>query len=174
MRKPLSVVVTLVLLAFAAPALAQTSGDFDKAEAALSQAWDQMPLGFSKIAFITEATGFGVYKEKADAVFKQGEPIVIYAAPVGYGFKDNADGTHDFGFDVDLKLKTPGGEVVAEQANFSDVRLSSHAKNREFFVTLTLNLTDAPAGDFIIEYVVRDIASDKSAVISLPFTLAAK
>ena len=36
---------------------------------------------------------------------------------------------------------------------------------------LDLDLTGADPGSYVIEYTARDIASDKSAVISLPFTL---
>jgi hypothetical protein len=36
---------------------------------------------------------------------------------------------------------------------------------------LTLNLNEAPAGDFVLEYVVRDAYSDKTALISLPFAI---
>jgi hypothetical protein len=38
-------------------------------------------------------------------------------------------------------------------------------------VTLTMNVSGAPAGDYVLEYKLRDLASDKSAVINLPFQI---
>ena len=58
------------------------------------------------------------------------------------------------------------GDVVA-----AVVALTSHAKNHEFMLAITLDLTGADPGKYVLEYTTRDIASDKSAVISLPFSI---
>ena len=39
-------------------------------------------------------------------------------------------------------------------------------------VVLTLNLSGAAAGDYIVEYKLHDIASDKTATFQMPFKLA--
>nr|HMQ58236.1 hypothetical protein [Rhizobiaceae bacterium] len=121
---------------------------------------------------VTEAQGFGVYQPRESSIFKNGEKPIVYAEPVGYAWKDNGDNTYSFGFNVDLLLKTAKGEIVGGQENFQTLELTSRSQNREFLLTLTLNVDGAPAGDYVVEYRTRDINSPKSAVISLPFTVA--
>lgn len=162
----------LVALLVAGAANAQSLADIERTEAAVVEAWERAPLAFRRTLFVTEADGFGVYKERANAVFGSGEPLLIYAEPVGYAWKDNGDGTFSIGFNVDLLLKTTGGKIVAGQENFQKLVLVSRARNREFMLTLKLNLTGAPAGDYVVEYRTRDAFGDKSAIISLPFTIA--
>src|SRR5690606_22789623 len=101
-------------------------------EVALWHAWDQTPLTFRNAQFVTEAVTYGIYTPRADAVFKAGESLLVYAEPVGYGFRDNGDGTYSFGVDIDLAIRdTAGGEVV-NQKDFASAVLSSRRKNREF------------------------------------------
>lgn len=167
----LSTAAIALLIAFAShPVAAQSLEEITKAEEGVIAAWEATPLSFRKAIFVDEAVGFGIYKARG-AEFKPGEPVVVYAEPVGYGWQVNADSTYTFGFDADLVLKTPDGEVVATQENFAQVALTSAERNREFMLTLSLELTDAPAGDYVIEYVTRDIASEKSATLALPFTI---
>ncbi len=160
-------------LAMIAPisARAQDLEAVTAAEDALIAAWDQTPITFRKAFFATEAKSFGLYAERGNSTFKTGEPLLVYTEPVGYAWRENADGTFTFGFDVDLKLSSANGEVLAEQENFQRVELNSHARNREFMLSLTLDLTGADPGDYVIEYRTRDIASDKMGTISLPFTI---
>jgi hypothetical protein len=164
----------LIALCVLTPAAAMAQGleKLTAAEAALDQAWSELPIGFRKVALVNEASGFGIYDERKDGVFKSGEPVTAYAEPVGYGWKDNGDGTYSFGFAIDLMVKTPDGKIVAGQEDFQRLELKSRARNKEFMLTLTLNLTGAPPGDYIIEYVTRDLTSSKSGKISLPITIA--
>jgi hypothetical protein len=37
---------------------------------------------------------------------------------------------------------------------------------------LTLNVTGAPPGDYVVEYKLRDISGDKSTSFELPFKIA--
>jgi hypothetical protein len=160
------------LAAGAATAPAQTIEDIETAEEAVVAAWEQTPLMFrTAILADTPPQGFGIYYERAHNEYAPGEPIVVCAEPVGYAWRENADGSYTFGFDVDLLLKTTDGTVVGGQDDFEHLELTSYAKNREFMLTLTLSLDGAPAGDYVVQYTTRDIASDKSGVISLPFSI---
>jgi hypothetical protein len=151
---------------------AQSLDAIEAAEEAVIEAWEQTPLTYRTAVFVaSDPAGYGVYNERADGNFAQGEPIVIYAEPVGYAWQENDDGTYSFGFDVDLLLKTAGGAIVGGQENFQHLELTSRARNREFMLTLTLTVDGAPPGDYVVEYTTRDIASDKSGVISLPFSI---
>jgi hypothetical protein len=50
--------------------------------------------------------------------------------------------------------------------------VESHTRNLEFMVVLTLNMSSAPAGDYVVEYKLHDIASDKTATFEMPFKIA--
>lgn len=169
----------LLPLAFAAlalfaapPAVAQSLDALTAAEQQVATAWDATPLTFRKTLFATGIEAFGVYTAKDGSAFAPGEQIVVYAEPVGYGYKTNADGTFTFGFNFDLVVKTEAGEIVAGKDGFANFELVSNAQNREFLVSLTLTLNEAPAGNYVLEYLAHDIASDETATISMPFTIS--
>lgn len=159
-------------LLFALPAAAQDLTGLMQAEAQVAAAWEATPLSFRKTLFATRIEAFGVYEEKAGTVFAPDEPIIVYAEPVGYGYRANADGTFDFGFDFDLAVKNDVGEIVSGKEGFASTVLTSKVQNREFLVTLTLTLSGAPAGNYVLEYLARDVASGETATIGLPFTIS--
>jgi hypothetical protein len=164
--------LALAILLQAAPVWAQGLPDIVKAEQGVDAAWAKAPLQFRQYFFVSDApTGFGIYEKRADGPFKPGEKLIVYAEPVGYNWESNADGTFTFGFDIDLAVKSKDGNVLNRQDKFSHVVLTSHAKNHEFMLTITLDLSGADPGDYVLEYTTHDVASNKSAIISLPFTL---
>ncbi len=168
----LATAFTIALLALAPlPAAAQNLEAIEAAEQALEAAWEAAPLSFRKILYASDVVGYGAYTERTDTKFKVGDQLLIYAEPVGYGYKPNADGTNVLGYRADVRIETAEGELVLEQNDAAAAEITSHAKNREFFLTFSLNLTGAPAGDYVLEYVVHDVASDESATISLPFSI---
>lgn len=172
MRRAAMVVAAIVMLAAAAPAAAQTLADLEKAEAAISEAWEAMPIALRKALFVAEEPqGFGLYNPRADASFKAGDSIIVYAEPVGYGFEDNGNGTWGFGFAVDVAIKNKEGGILASQENYQRAEFVSRSRNRELMLTFTLTFGGAPAGDYIVEYLIHDITGDKQATISLPFSL---
>lgn len=157
----------------AGPAPAQDLKSIEAAESVLEAAWQKTPLGFRTAVFVGgEASGFGIYQPRANSAFASGEPIVVYSEPYGYAFKDNGDGTFDFALQTDLRIRGTDGKVLVEQLNFGNFKFTSRARNREFMLKLTLDLADAPAGDYVLEYVVRDANSDKNGLISLPFSVS--
>lgn len=171
--KRMLLLASAIAVGLQAGAAAQGLEKLEAAEEAVVAAWNETPLSFRKAVFVSAPPeGFGVYQERDDAVFAAGEPLVVYAEPVGYAWKDNGDGTYNFGFGVDLLLKTSKGEIVGGQENFQQLELTSRAKNREFMLTLTLNIDGAPAGDYVVEYRTRDLHSSKVGTISLPFAVA--
>lgn len=172
MRRLATAFAAAVLALGAVPAFAQSIEAVDAADAAVLAVWEKTPLAFRNVQFVTEATTFGIYTPRPEGPFKQGEQLLVYAEPVGYGFKDNGDGTYNFGVDIDLAVKDASGAVVAEQAKFANASLTSRSRNREFIVSISLDLSGAPAGDYVLEYAARDIASDETGMISLPFSIA--
>ena len=170
MKTTLTTMLAALALALATPATAQVSAEYQAAEDALVAAWQSMPLAVRNASFVTEpASGYGLYTRRDNAVFAQGEPIIVYAEPVGYAWHESPDGTYTFGFNVDFLLKDTDGKIVGGQENFQQLELNSRVRNREFMLALTLTVDGAPPGRYIIEYRVRDVASEKAATISLPF-----
>jgi len=170
--RPIAAALLTLAVLLPGPAPAQSIDDINKAEAALDAAWAQLPLTIRHATFVTAApTGYGVYTARPDAKFKPGERIVAYAEPLGYAWKTNADGTYTFGFDVDVAIEAADGTELQKQPNFAHLAFTSHARNHEFMVTLDLDLTGAEPGNYIAAYTLRDIASSKTATISLPFSI---
>jgi hypothetical protein len=172
MRRALLVSLAALSLLQAAPAIAQNLGDIDKAEKAVDAVWAQGPLRFRQAFFVSEPpAGFGIYTARPDTPFKPGEKLIVYAEPVGFGWKDNGDGTYNLGFNVDLSIKSADGTELGKQENFSKAVVTSHTRNHEFMLVITLDLSGADPGKYVVDYTVHDIASPKSALISLPFAI---
>jgi hypothetical protein len=162
----------LLPLAAASSSHAQTLQEIDRREAAVIEAWAATPLTIRRAVFVSAPpAGLGQYAERPDSTFRKGEKLVTYAEPVGYGWKDIGDGVFQFGFKADFLIKSADGEVLAVQEDFAAMTLKSRARMREFIVTLTLDLSDAPAGDYVLEYKLRDIASPKTVVFGQPFKI---
>ncbi|HEX3535888.1 MAG TPA: hypothetical protein VHU15_03905 [Stellaceae bacterium] len=163
----------LALAVVATASRAQSVEEIDRREAAVVEAWQKTPLTVRRAVFVAERPhGFGQFVERQSNVFKPGEKLVAYVEPVGFGWKEAGDGKYQFGFDVDFLIKEPDGKILAGQENFAKLAETSQRRNREFMVTLTMNVSGAPPGDYVLEYKLRDIAGDKSAVIDLPFKIA--
>jgi hypothetical protein len=149
---------------------AQSVEEVDRRHAALIEAWEKTPLTIRRALFIDgEPRGFGLYQERGSKEFKRGEKVVAYAEPVGYGWKDAGKGMFELGFVVDFVIKTRDGEILAGKENFMRIATESHTRNLEFMVVLTLNMTSAPPCDYVVEYKLHDIASDKTASFQMPF-----
>ncbi|WP_417589233.1 hypothetical protein [Pararhodobacter oceanensis] len=155
-----------------APAMAQDLAAYQAADAAAVEAWQAMPLSVRNAGFVAEdAGGYGLNVARESSEFQLGEPILVYAEPMGYAWDEGAEGGYTFGLSIDLVLYDGEGEELARQDEFQRASLTSNQRNREFFITLTLNLDNAPAGDYRLEYVVNDLFAEQSATVSLPFTL---
>lgn len=131
--------------------------------------WDQVgTIAFSNVVLVADtASGYGIYTPRADAVFKPGEPVIVYAEPFGFGYGAQADGTWGIGFDVDLTVLTPTGEVLIEAADLMQLALVSRYQNKEFQANLTYNLKGLEAGTYVLRSTMRDQNSDRSGSFDL-------
>lgn len=143
----------------------------DEAHAAYLEAWAAAPLAARKAVFVTgPAAGYGLQEERESNAFKAGEPIYIYLEPVGYGWQA-ADGLNTFGLTVGLRILTTSEQELFAQEGFLDLTTKSAARPTEFFGNVTLNLSGLTAGDYVLELMLDDIASDETATVSLPITV---
>lgn len=165
--------VILPLALGLAAAQAQSVAEVEQRRAALIEAWQKTPLTVQRALFLEKpAEGYGIYQERSSKTFHAGEPIIAYAEPLGYGWKKEGEDSYEFGLTADFILKTPNGKVLGGQQDFVKLIKHSHHRNLELFMTLTLHLTGAPAGDYVIEYTLHDVTTGKSATVEMPFTLA--
>lgn len=77
---------------------AQPTDPLARSDMALVRAWEQTPLTVRHATFVTDRPiGFGMYTKRPNDIFKPGEKLVVYAEPVGYGWKDAGNGMVEFG-----------------------------------------------------------------------------
>ena len=171
--KPFILPLLTAALVAGSAGYAQTVEDIDQRRAALLEAWDKTPLTVRRAIFVSgDPEGFGMYEARNSNVFKPGEPLMVYAEPAGYGWKDIGNALFEFGFTVDFAVKSPDRKILAGQQDFAKLVRQSHVRNLEFMLSLTLNLTGAPAGDYVLEYTLRDVTGAKSTKFELPFKIS--
>jgi hypothetical protein len=165
----------LLLPLAALPARAETSlTAYDAARQALLAIWNELPLTARNVTLIDGTPeGYGNYKPHQGNAYRPGEPIHIYVELLGYGFKDNGDGTFSKQIDADLSLVDANGTTVAAQEKFftSDVR--SREKLLETYFTFDATLTSFAAGAYKLRYALHDRASGKDTTFEVPITLTA-
>ncbi|MBP1881956.1 hypothetical protein [Sinorhizobium mexicanum] len=157
-----------------------TSGDVAGARETLRQAVSDfsqtLPFAIGKAVFVTaEPAGYAMYEPKTDPIFKTGEAIVSYVEPVGLTWKEaSVKGKIQTRFTVDFDILNPKGEILASQKAFGDFTFTGYLRNQEIYSTLTIDVTGAPAGDYVLRFHFNDINSGKSATVDQPFKIAAQ
>jgi hypothetical protein len=130
------------------------------------------PLAFRKIVFVSEGpTGFGVYKEHAGNVFKPGEPLIVYAEPLGMGWAPQDGGLFHSALSADFEIRSPEGRILTGKRDFGHFEFVSHEQNKEIRTDVTINLTGATAGKYVLGLTYHDGATGKSAKFDLPFEI---
>ncbi|MEH3147614.1 MAG: hypothetical protein PGN34_20215 [Methylobacterium frigidaeris] len=161
-------------VAAAAPVRAPTLADLAAAEQVVVDVWTRLPFAARRAMFVREkADVFGGYDPRPTSVFTHGETLLSYIEPVGYGWKPVGPDTVEFGITADFEILDRAGKVLAGQKALLNSRLVSHAKNREFFINLSMNLDGAPPGDYVLAYILHDAATGRSTRVEQPFTLRA-
>ena len=61
--------------------------------------------------------------------------------------------------------------MLAGQKGFGRFDFKSHVPNTEYMANLTLNVSGAPAGDYVLELTVNDEFSGNSAKVRMPFSI---
>jgi hypothetical protein len=138
---------------------------------AMSALTDNGPLVLRHVQFIAERPGgFGIFRTRANNVFRPGEPLIIYAEPIGIGWTTEGDVNRAL-IATDFEIRTPDGKVLGGQKDFGRFEFRSHDRNQEIMTHLTITLTGAPAGSYVIEATYRDQINNKSAKLELPFEI---
>ena len=142
------------------------SGALEKFRSAEDALWQAMPLAVLNVRQIDTASGFGVYSERANHIYKPGEKIVLYMEPVGYGYGTDGLGNSMVALSVDIAVVSAAGESLGTMEKVGRIQLSSRSHNRELFFKLDLSLGGLPPGKYRCDFVMHDENSNKTA----PFT----
>ena len=138
---------------------------------ALYVLWGKSPLHFRRAFFVNrKASGFGVFEKRQGSQFKQGEPLLIYAEPVGYGWHQDG-AVYQSELAADFELRNPKGNILGGQKDFAAFNFRSYGRNTEYFMNLTYNLSGLPAGKYVIATRFRDKISGKTESFDLPFEI---
>ncbi|MTI18601.1 hypothetical protein E1162_15255 [Rhodobacteraceae bacterium RKSG542] len=161
------------LLASSAAFASELSPEFIKAHSTYATAWSAQDLSFTTAAFVTTpARSYGVYEPKATASFQQGEPLIVYAEPVGYDFAQK-DGEYLIDLSVGFELRNMTGQILAAEESFAQIDHASRAMVREFQTSLRLDLQGIPEGDYLLKVSVKDNTGGDEGFFELPFNVLA-
>ena len=163
---------TLVgLLGWAAPVLAQEADPVTQARAALEQALANAMLSLPVVTFVkSHPTGFGMYEKRDGSSFKSGETMQVYLEPQAYKYKQTGDDIA-FGMTMDFSVLNKDGTILGGKEKFLDVTLHSHHRNTEIMLNASVNIQNAPPGEYQLELVVHDQSSPDVARARLPFVI---
>jgi hypothetical protein len=129
------------------------------------------PLGVRRVQFIVEPPkGFGIYQPRPSDVFRQGEPLIVYAEPVGMGWVKEGETNRALVL-TDFEIRTPDGKVLGGQKEFGRFQFISREQNQEIMTHLTITLSGAPVGRYIFVATYRDQVNGKSVNFELPFEI---
>ena len=135
--------------------------------------WEKRPLGTSAALFVTApAKGYGLYEPRENSNFKAGDPIYVYIQPVGYGY-ERIDDQFRISLTADFELRTPGGQVLAEQEAFSRLSLESRVPNKEFQTSFSFTFDGLDAGRYILLIRIRDENGGQRTEVTMPFSVIA-
>jgi hypothetical protein len=143
----------------------------DALDEAAGALWDKLPLSFRRALWVAEkGTGFGSYNPRENGVFPAGAPMLAYAEPVGFGWRQSGE-LWRTDWVADLTIKTSDGKELFHQAEFQKLESASRVRNREFMLNFTYTLTGIGKGDYLLETTLRDQVSGKKGSFALPFTI---
>lgn len=143
----------------------------DALEEAVDAIWREGPLAFRRIVLVNSSSGYGIYSERKDRVFRPDDKMLIHVEPVGYGYRaPGASST--IGFTADLAIENMTGQVLGEAENVFSISAPSGAKKREFSMTLSFGVPYYRPGEYKAVFTVHDQNSAKSGTFEVPFTIA--
>jgi len=148
----------------------------EELEEALAIVKSKADLEFVNVTFTDEeAWGFGMYNQREDAIFAQGETFLMYGEARNYTIKEIKKGLYEIYIKEDMYILDKNNNVLFKQEDFLDYHLTSHSKNFDLFITNTLTQTSPfPVGDYKFLLVLKDVFSGKTTEVTIDFTVTEK
>jgi len=145
----------------------------EELEEALMVVRGKAGLEFVNVAFTDgEAWGFGMYNQREDAIFAQGETFLMYGEARNYTIKEIKKDLYEIYIKEDMYILDKNNNVLFKQEDFLDYHITSHSKNFDLFITNTLTQTSPfPIGDYKFLLVLKDVFSGKITEVTIDFTV---
>lgn len=137
--------------------------------------WNKAPLFYAKAILVeNEPEGVGMYIEKKDNKFAEGDPIYVYVEPLGYTVSKKGE-NYTFGIIADFALLDQDGNHLYEKKGFGSWNVESKDFNTEFFLFLRYSFTGIKPGKYRIITTLRDMNnSEKKVDIDIPIEIISK
>ncbi|KUK13394.1 MAG: hypothetical protein H5T91_08205 [Synergistetes bacterium] len=134
--------------------------------------WNKSPLFYSKAVLVeNEPEGVGLYVERKNNKFTEGDPIYIYVEPMGYTVVKKGD-NYSFGLAADFAILDSEGNHLYEKKNFGTWSMESKNFNTEFFLFLRYSFTGIRPGKYRIITTLRDINDpNKKMEVDVPIEI---
>ena len=151
------------------------AGDFIEVQRALRGAMmaisNEAPLSVHYFDPVTEeAPNFANITVRKDNIYKSGEPILLYAEPMGYAFYHEND-VLQFGFEADFELIDAKGKILGGQKEFQSWVVDSKAPTVDFFMNLTYTFTGLKPGKYTVRTTLHDLVDQDQAWFEYDFLI---
>jgi len=142
-------------------------------EEALMVVRSKADLEFVNVTFTDEeAWGFGMYNQREDTIFAQGETFLMYGEARNYTIKEIKKDLYEIYLKEDIYILDKNNNVLFKQEDFLDYHITSHSKNFDLFINNTLTQTSPfPVGNYKFLLVLKDVFSEKTAEVTIDFTV---
>jgi hypothetical protein len=108
--------------------------------------------------------------------FAPGETMYLYVEPVGFTHSPSSNESTNTRYTIDIAadiiISAPNGTELASIIDLPAIKVTSHQKNTELSLLLTLTqIKPFPIGDYNIKYVVKDKPSGRTFDITKEITI---
>jgi hypothetical protein len=150
-------------------------GKFGDVQRALRDAMmavsNRAPLSFDFFDVVTKnVPNYANYTLRADNVFKAGEPILLYAEPIGYAFMRKGEAFR-FSLEADFELLDSNGKILGGQKKFQRWVFESKAPTFDFYMNLTYSFNGLAPGKYAVRTVLHDLVDEDEAWFEFPFEI---
>lgn len=154
-------------------ATGDTKAAYEAARDAFTRFAAGLPFTIGKAVFVSEKpAAYGAYTAKPNSVFKPGEPLITYVELIGLTWKPADGGKVQSNFTVDLELRDAKGATLAAEKGFGTFAFTGYVQNQEIYTHLTLDVSGAKPGDYVLRYTVNDVMGNRAAVFEQTFTVS--
>ncbi len=153
-------------------AVGDVIGAYDAIRDAFGDFSMTLPLTVRQAVFVTERPkAYGAYSPRQEPVFKPGELLITYVELIGLTWKSSGDGLEQANFSVDFEISEPNGKILAAQKSFGEFTFTGLIRNQELFTHLTLDITGAEPGDYLLKYTINDLVGERFTSFEQKFTV---
>ncbi len=131
-----------------------------------------LPFTVRQAVFVSEKPkAYGAYSPRPEPVFGPGVPLITYVELIGLSWQSTGDGLEHANFSVDFEILEPDGKILAAQKGFAEFTSTGLIRNQEIFTHLTLDITGAEPGDYVLKYTINDLVGERFTSLEQKFTV---